>query len=336
MRHFGEPQSELTKLGQEQLLSESPLSGLSLGAKERIAANMAKFVHDQLSPANLYDMPTVELNWGGESKPAQSRVEASMKEIGQAESTSPAPDKAKTLRSILPPFTAQGHKPYELIKGDDQPLVKPLNFMPESTGERMEKAAFQSSFAPPVTPQPAERPLTALPQVQQPEVHPLLALLKRPDNKQENQFPVASFKDRDTDIPRVFADFRPGAIDGKLGVRNDIPGKDPFSAPNCYQTFQINTAEGWSRTVTTLPDLSASRVETKFPDRINISYQDRLGRPERETVLDRQGNVLTETESRFDHLGSPTTPSYKRVKTANETIELTFDVKGNMLSKYTV
>jgi hypothetical protein len=191
---------------------------------------------------------------------------------------------------------------------------------------------------------PLERtvPITALPQVQQPQTHPLMASLRRPEPAKEAQFPVPGFSQRAESgsreelALRLVTDFKPSIFDSKFGIRNDVMGKDPFSAPNCYQSYQINAAEGWSRTVTTLPDLSASKIESRYQDRNTVTFTDRLGRPERETVLDKQGNVLTETIARLEHPASPTVPSYKRVKTANETIELTLDAQGIVTSKYTV
>lgn len=209
-----------------------------------------------------------------------------------------------------------GSKAYEIIKGDPQPdleKIAPLNFTPPQA-------------------QTVEKPITALPQVQTPAAHPLLALLRKPEPQVEVKFPVPGLNN--SEEKRIGGDYQP--LEAKLGVRSDIVGRDPFSAPNCYQSFQINTAEGWSRTVTTLPDLSASKIETRYPDRLTITYADKLGRPEKETVLDKQGNLLTETISRFDHAASPTSPSQKLVRTANETIALTLDAHGNVISRHNV
>lgn len=305
MRHFGEPAQDLRQGNGDD---SSSLNALTRDNQ----TSLARLIHDRFSPANLYEhTPYAQAQAAGSQKApahetAQSTVKEAPSEINFNVDKSPYVSENRIAKS-------SDHT--------DRMALNPMNFFP-----------------------PVERtmPITALPQVQQPETHPLMASLRRPEPINEAQFPVPGFSQRSESgsreelARRLVSDFKPSIFDSKFGIRNDVMGKDPFSAPNCYQSYQINAAEGWSRTVTTLPDLSASKIESRYQDRNTVTFTDRLGRPERETVMDKQGNVLTETISRFEHPASPTVPSYKRVKTANETIELTLDAHGNVTSKYTV
>jgi len=301
MRHFGEPAQDLN-------LRESG-ADTSLGSLTPLPSdnrsNLARLIHDRFSPANLYEQSSASLNRADGAAQANSVTELN--------------------------FNANPYDTNRIVQQSDR--IAQTNDRVISQTSNLAAAQFERTV-----------PITALPQLQQPAAHPLLASLRRPDNQGEVKFPVpelAAQAERDN-APRealarkVVYDFKPNIFDSKFGIRNDIMGRDPFGAPNCYQSYQINAAEGWSRTVTTLPDLSASKIETRYPDRNTITFTDRLGRPEREQVLDKQGNVLTETQSRFEHAASPTIASYKMVKTANETIEMTFDRHGNVTSKYTV
>lgn len=309
MRHFGEPTQDLRQDNAND--GSSSLNALTRDNQ----TNLARLIHDRFSPANLYEhTPYAQAQAAGSQKAsAYETVQSTNKEAGREINFNVGANPYESDSRIAKPAPAPSPS--------DRVALNPMNFLP-----------------------PVERtmPITALPQVQQPQTHPLMASLRRPEPASEARFPVPGFTQRSESgsreelALRLVTDFKPSIFDSKFGIRHDVMGKDPFSAPNCYQSYQINAAEGWSRTVTTLPDLSASKIESRYQDRNTVTYTDRLGRPERETVLDKQGNVLTETISRFEHPASPTVPSYKRVKTANETIELTLDAQGIVTSKYTV
>lgn len=299
MRHFGEPAQDLRQGNAND--GSSSLNALNRDNQ----TSLARLIHDRFSPANLYEHTPY----------AQAQA--------PAYETMPSKNVAVTgeinFNAGANPYVSDSRIANPSPPASDQAALNALNFLP-----------------------PVERtmPITALPQVQQPQTHPLMASLRRSEPAKEAQFPVPGFTQRADSREelalRLVTDCKPSIFDSKFGIRSDVMGKDPFSAPNCYQSYQINAAEGWSRTVTTLPDLSASKIESRYQDRNTVTFTDRLGRPERETVMDKQGNVLTETIARFEHQASPTVPSYKRVKTANETIELTLDAQGIVTSKYTV
>ena len=81
---------------------------------------------------------------------------------------------------------------------------------------------------------------------------------------------------------------------------------DPFEAENCYQSIHINPAEGYSRTITSLPDLSATRIHTKFEDKsFSLAYTDELGRRTNETNFDSTGKQVQASRFFYDDASRP-------------------------------
>ena len=111
-----------------------------------------------------------------------------------------------------------------------------------------------------------------------------------------------------------------------------VNANDPFAADNCYQSMEISP-DGVVKTTTTLPDLSASKIETRNPDRSSsLALTDHLGRPTVEQRFDSNNHLVAQTNSRFDHVDAPLMTSHKIVKTATQTIETTLDKAGAVVA----
>jgi hypothetical protein len=107
---------------------------------------------------------------------------------------------------------------------------------------------------------------------------------------------------------------------------------DPFAAPNCYQTMEFQT-DGSVKTITTLPDLSASRIETVQLDRSKtVALTDHLGRAVVEQRVDATGQLVAHTTTRYDHEDAPLSPSEKVVMTATQTIKTKSNKMGTVVA----
>jgi len=137
--------------------------------------------------------------------------------------------------------------------------------------------------------------------------HPLLAHLKKPEMKT-----------------------------GELSTLGNKAKSDPFSAENCYQTMTINPQDGTTKTITTLPDLSSTKIQTKNADGSSIAYTDGLGRTTSEKRYDPSGKLMIATQTEFGHGDNSAIPSRKIIKTAGETVEISMDSKGIVLQKIAV
>ena len=97
---------------------------------------------------------------------------------------------------------------------------------------------------------------------------------------------------------------------GSEGAFDASPTKiakvDPFDSENCYQSIHINPLEGYSRTITSLPDLSATRIHTKFDDKsFSLAYTDELGRRTSETNFDSSGKQVQSSRFFYDDASRP-------------------------------
>ncbi len=154
------------------------------------------------------------------------------------------------------------------------------------------------------------------------DVHPLLAHLR----KAESPKPEAT----------ISLDFRnPLYKSNDLTTRNNDRA-DAFSADNCYQTISINPQDGTTKTITTLPDLSSTKIHTKNADGSSIAYTDGLGRTVSENRYNAEGKLMISTSTEFGNGEHSAIPSRKVIKTASETIEVTMDSTGAVLQRVAV
>ncbi len=156
---------------------------------------------------------------------------------------------------------------------------------------------------------------------EQSAVHPLLAHLR----KVESPKPEAI----------ISMDFRNPLYKSNDVTRNNDKA-DAFSADNCYQTISINPQDGTTKTITTLPDLSSTKIHTKNADGSSIAYTDGLGRTVSENRYNAEGKLMISTSTEYGNGEHSAIPSRKVIKTASETIELTMDSTGAVLQKVAV
>ncbi|MBU6451231.1 MAG: hypothetical protein KGS72_05610 [Cyanobacteria bacterium REEB67] len=160
--------------------------------------------------------------------------------------------------------------------------------------------------------------------------HPLFANLNKEAKSSSDNFNArmdkpAAIEDLSRQV--MASDFRINqrpAIDAAAASQ----ASDPFAADNCYQSMEISP-DGVVKTTTTLPDLTASKVETRNPDKSStLALTDHLGRPTVEQHFDRNNHLISQTTSRFDFADAPMAASHRIVKTATQTIETTLDRTG--------
>ena len=254
MRHFGD--SALSN-NAGVASSDTQLTAVS---KNEAGGSLARFIHDQYSPANRYDTQTSSF------KPEQQ----------------PSADGRKTVE------------------------IKALGNLFSPAPEHVTGAA-----------------------------HPL-----RSKESSSNFLNSASEQNKESFAASVIEDFRsPFKSVGQLaiaGESNRASRDAAFEAANCYQSIHINPLEGSTKTITTLSDLSSSRIHIKSADSSSITYTDRLGRPISESRFDASGKFVSETTAQFDNLTNGAIPSKKIVRTANETTEISLDAKGLVVAKVTM
>ncbi len=157
---------------------------------------------------------------------------------------------------------------------------------------------------------------------EQTAVHPLLAHLR----KAESPKPEAT----------ISMDFRNPLYKSNDLVTRNNDRADAFSADNCYQTISINPQDGTTKTITTLPDLSSTKIHTKNADGSSIAYTDGLGRTVSENRYNAEGKLMISTSTEFGNGEHSAIPSRKVIKTASETIEVTMDSTGTVLQRVAV
>lgn len=217
-----------------------------------------------------------------------------------------------TLRSVLSPVLPAGR----------------INRPSDSAGQSFTDVAT----APTPKPEPAKTELTgwaATGNLDKPFVPATAAPkpeLLNPIARAEVVEPLKKPVEFDVKAHPLFANIKEGARSNQKVESTKAP--DPFMADNCYQSMEISP-DGKVTTTTTLPDLSASKIESRFPDKsTSIALTDHLGRPTLEHRFDASGKLVSETSSRFDHADSPMVPSHRVTKTASQTIETTMDKTG--------
>ncbi len=275
MRHFGDSaQPNNNGSASEQLAAVS---------KSESGANLARFIHDQFSPANRYDMPSSPQSLAAtlptlSFRPESNRESGLEPEGRSTQNFSTILEQRQEQRAVQIPAqwsSAESHKSIE---------IKNLGNLFSPAPEKTNNAAsgvedFRSPF------------------------------------KSMGQLSLASDKT-------------------KVATVADLDA--PFEAANCYQTIQINPQEGSTKTITTLSDLSSSRIHIKSADSSSITYTDRLGRPISESRFDASGKLISETTAQFDNTSNAAIPTRKIVRTASETTEISLDSKGMILTKTTL
>lgn len=308
MRHFGDsaqPNSNGVAAADTQLTAVS---------KSEAGGNLARFIHDQFSPANRYDLtvpsPAEGANasnawgngWGaGERARKQGQDEKKLVDTATLPALSFDPSQRPT-QQLSERFTQyRGERPEQL----------PEQWAASEKTKYAEPKALGNLFSP----------------------APDKNLSLNGAREQSKEAFAAS----------VLEDFRsPFKSMQKLSPSNEskadkIAARDvAFEAPNCYQTIQINPQEGSTKTITTLSDLSSSRIHIKSNDGSSTTYTDRLGRPISESRFDASGKLVSETTSQFDNNANAAIPTKKVIRTANETTEITLDSRGMVLAKTTL
>ena len=297
MRHFGDsaqPNSNGLAASDTQLTAVS---------KSESGGNLARFIHDQFSPANRYDLtvpsPYEGANasnaWGngwGAGERARKQNQEATKLIDSA-----------TLPALsFKPGQPHGQRPEQLPEQWAAP-EKPKFAEPKALGNLFSPAPDKNSFGNGAREQSKEAFAASV---------------------------VEDFRSPFKSMHKLSAPSNETAAE-KIAAR-DVA----FEAANCYQTIQINPQEGSTKTITTLSDLSSSRIHIKSIDGSSTTYTDRLGRPISESRFDASGKLISETTSQFDNNANAAIPTRKTIRTANETTEISLDSRGMVIAKTTL
>jgi hypothetical protein len=106
---------------------------------------------------------------------------------------------------------------------------------------------------------------------------------------------------------------------------------DPFMAANCYQSMEFSP-DGRVTTTTTLPDLSASKIESIGLDKSRtLALTDHLGRTTVKQSFDGTGQLVCQTNNRFDNPDAPMSTTERSVQTGTQTIVTTMDLSGKVV-----
>ncbi|MBP9093287.1 hypothetical protein KBI23_19855 [bacterium] len=313
MRHFGDSAQPNTN---GVAAADAQLTAVP---KSEAGGNLARFIHDQFSPANRYDLnvpspyegASASNAWGNgwgagerarqQSQEAKTRVDsAGLVDAATLPALTFEPTQRQNLRQSERPTQYKNERPQQLPEQWDA-SEKPKFAEPKALGNLFSPAPDKNSF------------LTG-----------------------------ASERSKEAFAASVMEDFRsPFKSMHKLSAPSDetkaekIAARDvAFEAANCYQTIQINPQEGSTKTITTLSDLSSSRIHIKSQDGSSTTYTDRLGRPISESRFDVSGTLVSETTSLFDT--NAAIPTKKIIRTANETTEISLDSRGMVIAKTTL
>ncbi len=310
MRHFGDsaqPNSNGLATADSQLTAAT---------KSGDGGNLARFIHDQFSPANRYDLT------------APSPYEAANSKSGTANELSTA------LGDALSNGWGAGERARQKSQeAKDAPSLPALSFAPgHGLGQRPEQLPTQWAANDKYSNE------------QQKFVIPNLGNLFSPAPDKNAFFSADKEQNKEAFAASVLEDFRSPfkSMRPQLAVNDHskeerIAARDvAFEAANCYQTIQINPQEGSTKTITTLSDLSSSRIHIKSIDGSSTTYTDRLGRPISEMRYDASGKLISETTSQFDNGSNNAIPSKRIIRTANETTEISLDSRGMVLAKTTL
>lgn len=306
MRHFGDsaqPNSNGLAAADTQLTAVT---------KSEAGGNLARFIHDQFSPANRYDLT------------APSPYEAANSKNGTVNEMSSA------LGNALSNGWGAGERARQKSQeAKDAAVLPTLSFSP---GQRPEQLPAQWAANDKYSNE------------EQKFVIPNRGNLFSPAPDKNAFSNAASEQNKEAFAASVIEDFRSPfkSMRSQLAIGDQtkeakIAARDvAFEAANCYQTIQINPQEGSTTTITTLSDLSSSRIHIKSQNGSSTTYTDRLGRPISESRYDASGKLISETTSQFDNGGNAAIPSKKVIRTANETTEIILDSRGLVLAKTTL
>jgi hypothetical protein len=206
-----------------------------------------------------------------------------------------------------------GEKARRALGQRSESVLPPISFKPEEVSAPQQAVFKPQTYG-------ADQVTTS--------VHPLLAHLRKSEGNHNEV--VAN----DKTAGKISDDLRSALTrQHDYSYTDSIKNDAAFNAPNCYQTMQINPQEGWTKTITTLSDLSSSKIEMRGKEGSSITYTDKLGRPVSESQFDKSGKLLSETTAMFENQSNPAIPSRKIIKTDGQTIELTLDARGAVISR---
>jgi hypothetical protein len=315
MRHFGDSAQPNSNGLASADAQSTPVTNSEAGG------NLARFIHDQFSPANRYDLS------------APSPYEVANSKNGVANEISSALGKA-----LSNGWGAGERARQQNQEAKDAAALPALSFSPEQRpGQRPEQLPAQWAAN-------DHNSNNKLSSEQQKFVIPNRGNLFSPAPDKNAFSNAASAQNKEAFAASVIEDFRSPfeSMRSQLAISDQtkeakIAARDvAFEAANCYQTIQINPQECSTKTITTLSDLSSSRIQIKSQNGSSTTYTDRLGRPISESRYDASGKLISETISQFDNSANAAIPSKKVIRTANETTEITLDSRGLVLAKTTL
>jgi len=307
-----------------------------------------------ISPANLQaQSATSDLPTAGYGRGASSRIDTA--DAGSA--TGPLPSfemtvskparsvEGMTLKSVLGGLNRQSPNESTISASSASPASRAI----EQTGWAS-SSSFQTDYQPRVSFQPPEAKVAA------PAPAPMFTTkFEMPPavvTKAEVAEPALKSNQFDVKAHPLFANIKEGTaragdnfnarMEKTAATNSDLArlinpaasskAADPFMADNCYQSMEISP-DGKVTTTTTLQDLSASKIESRFPDKSStVAFTDHLGRPTIENRFDANGQLVSQTTTHFGNTESPMLPSHKMVKTASQTIETTMDATGKVIA----
>jgi hypothetical protein len=297
MRHFGDsaqPNSNGMAAADTQLTAVP---------KSESVGNLARFIHDQFSPANRYDLTVPSPNEGASASNAWGNGwGAGERARKQNQEAAKLVDSATLPALSFAPSERHGQRPEQLPEQWAAPEKKKF----------VEPKALGNLFSP----------------------APEKNLYVNGDREQSKEVFAASVME---DFRNPFKSMQKLSTPGDETKAEKIAARDvAFEAANCYQTIHINPQEGSTKTITTLSDLSSSRIHIKSLDGSSTTYTDRLGRPISESRFDASGKLIAETTSQFDNNANAAIPTKKIIRTANETTEISLDSRGMVIAKTTL
>jgi len=325
--------------------SELPSAGYGTGERARLDGNILHNLSDRQAP-------------GRTTKPIEAAVAYS--------APAPSEDRARTLRSLLPPgpFGMRSAEVNPAPVTFDRPEARTFDLIDALSAEAptgrtsilreatpTPNAIFTNFGRTDTGPQPILQPIVqpAFPTAEQaipkpaPAIearaditsHPLFANLNISKTKSGDNFYVrmespASMENLSRNV--MAANFKaPNAWQDSPAPASK--GKDPFAADNCYQSMEFSP-DGSVKTTTTLPDLSASKIESHQGGKLlALALTDHLGRPSVEQRFDlATGQLTAQTSNRYDHEDEPMQPSYQLLQTETQTIEKKFAASGKVIA----
>jgi len=303
--------------------SDLPTAGYGRGASARIESDsttgpLPSFESNVARPARNVEGMTLRSVLGPNNLTNRNTLARTSEQNGWASSSSFNTD-------YLPKVNFQTA---DTVKPPVADMIKPaaadtIRSVPSLSAEITAKAAVET-FTPPAAPMARVEAPAAAPKSNQFDVkaHPFFANIKEGNPRGGDNFNARMERTAATtaDLARL------------INPSESAKAADPFKAANCYESMEFGL-DGVVKTTTTLPDLSASKIESRFPDKsMNVAFTDHLGRPTVENRFDSNGQLVSQTSMKFNNSESPMLPSHKVVKTASQTIETTMDATGKVVA----